>query len=106
MPTIKGSVTAATEDALATENLRKLSRPHLVTLAACGQTVTDRMKLKIGQQELTNNLQPNLRADADVGPLVSDDVLVDQEIVPAGELSLVINPVGAQVQYVIYLKPI
>lgn len=105
MPTIKGAVTAASTDALATENLRKIPAPGAsITLLACAQTATDRLQLYIGQTALTNSVQPNLVTDADAGPNTSTDVLVDDEIVPAGDLSMPVTACTAQVQYQLIIK--
>jgi len=100
MPTIKGSVTAATDDALANTNLRKIPSPGAaVTLLAVGETATDRLRFLIGQTEIMPSAEPNLVTDADAGPDTSKDVLVDNEIVGPGDLVLPITAVGAQVQY-------
>lgn len=107
MPTIKGSIAAATQDALANEKLRKISGPAVVTLAAVGQTATDRVKLTYGTTELTNSVQPNLVADADAGPVFPNDVLVDGAVLSGGgELALECTAVGAQINYCIVIQPV
>lgn len=107
MPTIKGRITAATQDALASEKLRKISGPAVVTLAAVGQTATDRIKLSYGTTELSNALQPNLVTDADAGPVFPDDVLVDGAVLSGGgELSLECTAVGAQINYTLVIQPV
>lgn len=108
MPTLKGTNTAVSADALATEKLRKIGgQGAVITFAAVGQTATDRVKLTYGTTELTNSVEPNLLADADAGPKLPDDVIVDGEVLaPGGELSLEISAVTAQINWMIVIKPL
>jgi len=93
----KKQIAAVSDDVLQGEVLAEVPSPGaFCDFYACTQTITDSTQLFHGSVTLTNAFTPNLRADADAGPLVSDDAVFEGMWLPPGRLRLPVNALTAQ----------
>jgi len=102
MASLRLLVSAVTPDAIATRNIRLISRPSVVNLWASSVTVTDTIGLDLGNASLMDQSTMNVRAAA-IGIVGSDaeQLIFDLFVAPGqGDLGI---PVGALTTSLIFL---
>jgi len=107
MPGISRVVTAATQDALSGLKFKTLTTPALVTLAASAGTAGEDLSFSVDSQEFISQGEINLE-EGTINEAVDmqRDLLLVQEVVPAGEMFLTIPVVTSTVQFRILIEPI
>lgn len=96
---------ASTEDALATEEIRRVEVPSIVNLWASAVAESDRLGLLLNRTEIMPSGQVNIEASADVID-VSRDQLVFNSVVGRGQLRVPAPTVGTELQFLISVEPI
>lgn len=96
---------AATEDALATEEIRRVEVASVVNLWASAVAESDRIGLLLNRTEIMPSGQMNIEASADVID-TSRDQLVFNSIVGRGQLRVPAPVVGTEAQFLISVEPI
>jgi len=105
MPAISRVVAAATQDALTGLKFKTLLEPALVTLAISSATAGEDASFSVDSREFLSQGEINLEVANEVVDM-ERDVLLLQEVVPAGEMFLAIPVVAATVQFRLLIEPI
>ena len=98
-------VAAATNNALADEEIRKVDVPSVVNLWASCVTNGDSIGLTLGKTTIMETDECNIEASADVID-TSRDQLVFNTVVGPGELRVPIGAVTTEMQFLISVEPI
>jgi len=105
MPAIARVVATATQDALSGLKFKTLTGPALITLAVSAGTAGEDVSLSVDSQEFVSQGEVNLEVANEVVDM-ERDVLLFEEVVPAGEMFLTIPVVTSTVQFKILIAPI
>jgi len=99
-------VSAVTADALSDQIIRIVEAPSVVNMWASAVTVTDTIGLFLGKTSIMDEGTANVRAAA-VGLVVtSDDQLVFNSVVGAGDLRIPIGLLTTSLIFLISVEPI
>lgn len=105
MPSIKRTIVAATQDALANLKFATQSEPALVSLFASSPTAGEDLSFSVGSNEFTSQAEINLEVLNQVVDTERDGILI-QEQVPAGQYFLSVPVVAADVSFLLIIDPI
>lgn len=99
-------ISAVTDDAISTATIRKVLVPSTVSLWATTVTVTDELGLSLGSTEIMPAGTANVAAAA-VGMVDIDrDRLIDNVIVPPGELRIPVPTLTTSLIFLLQVEPI
>lgn len=105
MPSRRIDVTAAVDDAIATDEIRRIERPSRVSLFASCVTNGDTIGLRLGKTVILETDEMNIEASADV--IDTDrDQLVFGEIVGPGDLRVPVGAVTTELQFLLVVQPL
>jgi len=99
-------VSAVTNDALSDQDIRTIEAPSVVNLWASCVTVTDTIGLRLGKTIILDDGTCNIRAAALGLVHVSDDQLVFDAVVGAGDLRLPVATLTTSLIFIISVEPI
>jgi len=98
-------VTAVTEDAIATEEIRRVDVPSTVSLWGSCQTKGDQIGLLLNRTEILPSGNMNIESSADVIDIQRDG-LVMNAVVGRGQLRVPIAAVTTELQFHLQVDPI
>lgn len=98
-------ITAVTNDAIATEEIRRVEVPSVVDMWASSVTNGDQVGLLLNKTEIMPAGEVNIEASADV--IDTDrDQCVFGEIVGAGQLRVPVPTLTTELQFILSVKPL
>lgn len=98
-------VTAATADALATEEIRRVETPSTVNLWASCVTKGDKLGLALNRTDIMPADNINIEVSADVIDVARDQLLFNT-VVGRGQLRAPITSVTTELQFLLSVEPI
>lgn len=98
-------VGAATADAIATEEIRRVDAPSVVNMWASCVTNGDTVGLSLNRTEIMPTDECNIEISADVID-VARDQLVFNTVVGAGQLRVPVGAVTTELQFLLSVEPI
>lgn len=98
-------VTAVTNDAIATEEIRRVERPSVVDMWASTDDEGDTLGLLLNKTEIMPTGRVNVEAASGVVD-TNRDQCVFGEVVGAGQLRVPASVVTAAVEFILSVKPI
>jgi len=105
MASRRTDVTAATADAISTEEIRRVDVPSVVNMWASCVTNGDTIGLLLNRTEIMPTDEMNIEIAADVID-TSRDQLVFSTVVGAGQLRVPVGAVTTEVQFLLSVEPI
>ncbi len=105
MASRRTDVTAATADAISTEEIRRVDVPSVVNMWASCVTNGDTIGLLLNRTEIMPTDEMNVEIAADVID-TSRDQLVFSTVVGAGQLRVPVGAVTTEVQFLLSVEPI
>lgn len=105
MATRRKGVTAVTEDAIATEEIRRVEAPSVVNLWASCVTNGDQIGLLLNRTEIMPAGEANIESSADVID-TSRDQLVFNSVVGRGQLRVPVPALTTELQFLLSVEPI
>ena len=101
----RSAVTAATADAISTEEIRRVDVPSVVNMWASCVTNGDTIGLLLNRTEIMPTDEMNIEISGDVID-TSRDQLVFSTVVGAGQLRVPVGAVTTEVQFLLSVEPI
>jgi len=98
-------VGAATADAIANEEIRRVDQPSVVNMWASSVTNGDTIGLLLNRTEIMPTDECNIEASADVID-TSRDQLVFNTVVGRGQLRVPVGAVTTELQFLLSVEPI
>tara|TARA_R110000851_G_scaffold237130_1_gene389956 strand:- start:10 stop:333 length:324 start_codon:yes stop_codon:yes gene_type:complete len=105
MASRRTDVTAATADAISTEEIRRVDVPSVVNMWASCVTNGDTIGLLLNRTEIMPTDEMNIEIAADVID-TSRDQLVFSTVVGAGQLRVPVGAVNTELQFLLSVEPI
>ena len=105
MASRRTDVTAATADAISTEEIRRVDVPSVVNMWASCVTNGDTIGLLLNRTEIMPTDEMNIEIAADVID-TSRDQLVFSTVVGAGQLRVPVGAVSTELQFLLSVEPI
>ena len=105
MASRRTDVTAATADAISTEEIRRVDVPSVVNMWASCVTNGDTIGLLLNRTEIMPTDEMNIEIAADVID-TSRDQLVFSTVVGAGQLRVPVGAVTTELQFLLSVEPI
>jgi|TARA_R110002126_G_scaffold145259_1_gene291303 hypothetical protein len=105
MASRRSAVTAATADAISTEEIRRVDVPSVVNMWASCVTNGDTIGLLLNRTEIMPTDEMNIEISGDVID-TSRDQLVFSTVVGAGQLRVPVGAVTTEVQFLLSVEPI
>ena len=105
MASRRSAVTAATADAISTEEIRRVDVPSVVNMWASCVTNGDTIGLLLNRTEIMPTDEMNIEIAADVID-TSRDQLVFSTVVGAGQLRVPVGSVNTELQFLLSVEPI
>jgi len=99
-------VSAVTGDAISAEDIRDVDEPSVVDLWASCVTVTDQIGLRLGKTIIMDDGTMNIHAAALGLVNVSDDQLVFNSVVGAGQLRIPVPILTTSLIFILSVNPI
>lgn len=99
-------VAAVTGDAISAEDIRDVDEPSVVDLWASCVTVTDQIGLRLGKTIIMDDGTMNIHAAALGLVNVSDDQLVFNSVVGAGQLRVPVPILTTSLIFILSVNPI
>jgi len=99
-------VSAVTGDAISAEDIRDVDEPSVVDLWASCVTVTDQIGLRLGKTIIMDDGTMNIHAAAIGLVNVSDDQLVFNSVVGAGQLRVPVPILTTSLIFILSVNPI
>lgn len=98
-------VTATTNDAIATEEIRRVEVPSVVNMWASCVTNGDQVGLLLNKTEIMPSGEVNIEGSADV--IDTDrDQCVFEELVGVGQLRVPVPAVTTELQFILSVRPL
>ncbi len=105
MASRRTDVTAATADAISTEEIRRVDVPSVVNMWASCVTNGDTIGLLLNRTEIMQTDEMNIEIAADVID-TSRDQLVFSTVVGVGQLRVPVGSVNTELQFLLSVEPI
>jgi len=99
-------VSAVTGDAISAEEIRDVDEPSVVDMWASCVTVTDEIGLRLGKTIIMDNGTMNIHAAAIGLVNTSDDQLVFNSVVGAGQLRIPVPILTTSLIFILSVNPI
>ena len=105
MPSLKFASGAASADLIATQTIRRVTRPSVVNLWGSGVTNGDTLGLSLDRTEIMPVGEVNIEVSADVVDSGRDQ-LVFNSVVGRGDLRIPVGAVTTEIQGLLSVEPI